>query len=259
MKNTKILFFDIDGTLIDMNRKKISDKMIEALIRLKERGILLCLATGRGPMGVPRFPGVEFDAYLTYNGSYCFDGRQTIYSSPIPTEDVKRVIKNASGIGRPVSAATKDRLLANGSDKDLEDYYAISKAELIVAADFDEVVNREAVYQLMLGCREKDYPALLEGADGAKIAAWWDRAADIIPAAGGKGRGIRKVLEHFRLDAADAAAFGDGNNDIEMFQAVGTGVAMENASEQLKAEADEVCGHVAEDGIYYYCLERGMI
>ena len=44
-----------------------------------------------------------------------------------------------------------------------------------------------------------------------------------------------------------------------MFQAVGTGVAMENASEQLKAEADEVCGHVAEDGIYYYCLERGMI
>ena len=40
MKNTKILFFDIDGTLIDMNRKKISDKMIEALIRLKERGIL---------------------------------------------------------------------------------------------------------------------------------------------------------------------------------------------------------------------------
>ena len=128
-----------------------------------------------------------------------------------------------------------------------------------MAADFDKVVNREAVYQLMLGCREKDYPALLEGADGAKIAAWWDRAADIIPAAGGKGRGIRKVLEHFRLDAADAAAFGDGNNDIEMFQAVGTGVAMENASEQLKAEADEVCGHVAEDGIYYYCLERGMI
>ena len=81
MKNTKILFFDIDGTLIDMNRKKISDKMLETLIRLKERGILLCLATGRGPMGVPRFPGVEFDAYLTYNGSYCFDGRQTIYSS----------------------------------------------------------------------------------------------------------------------------------------------------------------------------------
>ena len=67
------------------------------------------------------------------------------------------------------------------------------------------------------------------------------------------------MLEFYHLDAEDAIAFGDGNNDIEMFHAVGTGVAVENASEQLKAEADEVCGHVAEDGIYYYCLERGMI
>lgn len=57
MKNTKILFFDIDGTLIDMNRKKISDKMLETLIRLKERGILLCLATGRGPIGGAPLPG----------------------------------------------------------------------------------------------------------------------------------------------------------------------------------------------------------
>ena len=259
MKNTKILFFDIDGTLIDMNRKKISDKMIEALIRLKERGILLCLATGRGPMGVPRFPGVEFDAYLTYNGSYCFDGRQTIYSSPIPTEDVKRVIKNASGIGRPVSAATKDRLLANGSDKDLEDYYAISKAELIVAADFDNVVNREAVYQLMVGCREKDYPALLEGADGAKIAAWWDRAADIISATGSKGYGIEKVLDYYGLDKGQALAFGDGANDIEMLQTAGIGVAMGNAGDNVKASADDICGTAADDGIFTYCREHGLI
>ena len=82
---------------------------------------------------------------------------------------------------------------------------------------------------------------------------------DIIPAAAGKGNGIRKILEYYHLDAGDAIAFGDGNNDIEMFHAVGTRVAMENASEQLKAAADEICGHVAEDGIYYYCLEHGMI
>ena len=51
----------------------------------------------------------------------------------------------------------------------------------------------------------------------------------------------------------------DGNNDVEMFQAVGTGVAMENASEKLKAAATDHCGHVAEDGIYYYCVEHGLI
>ena len=190
MRDIKILFFDIDGTLIDMNRKQISEKMLETLIRLKERGMLLCLATGRGPMGVPHFPGVEFDAFLTYNGSYCFSGQRTIYSSPIPTGDVKQIIKNASGINRPVSVATKNRLLSNGRDRDLEDYYAISKAKFVVAEDFDDVVNREEIYQLMLGCREKDYPELLKDVSGAKIAAWWDRAADIIPAAGGTGRRI---------------------------------------------------------------------
>ncbi|HIR87077.1 MAG TPA: HAD hydrolase family protein, partial [Candidatus Limivicinus faecipullorum] len=56
-----------------------------------------------------------------------------------------------------------------------------------------------------------------------------------------------------------AIAFGDGNNDIEMLQTVGTGIAMANASEQLKAVADKVCGHVAQDGIYHYCLEQGLI
>ena len=44
MTQTKIIFFDIDGTLIDMNRKKISEKMLETLIRLQEKGIKLCLA-----------------------------------------------------------------------------------------------------------------------------------------------------------------------------------------------------------------------
>ena len=92
MRDIKILFFDIDGTLIDMDRKQISEKMLETLIRLKERGMLLCLATGRGPMGVPHFPGVEFEAFLTYNGSYCFSGQRTIYSNPIPTGDVKQII-----------------------------------------------------------------------------------------------------------------------------------------------------------------------
>lgn len=52
---------------------------------------------------------------------------------------------------------------------------------------------------------------------------------------------------------------GDGNNDREMLQAVGTGVAMENGSPELKAIADEICGPVYEDGIYHYCADKGLI
>lgn len=111
----------------------------------------------------------------------------------------------------------------------------------------------------MLGCREADYPSILNGVSGAKITAWWDRAVDIIPASSGKGMGIRKILEYYHLERSEAMAFGDGNNDIEMLEVVGIGVAMENASLQLKAIASDICGHVAQDGIYHYLTYQGII
>ena len=51
----------------------------------------------------------------------------------------------------------------------------------------------------------------------------------------------------------------DGCNDLEMLKAVGHGIAMRNGSDELKEIAEEVCGHVADDGIYYYCKEHGLI
>ena len=258
MKQTKIIFFDIDGTLVDMQKKQISVKTLEALKQLKRKGIKICIATGRSPVTLPHFDGIEFDAYLTFNGSYCYDRSGTIFSNPICRGDVQKIIHNAKKLGRPVSIATKDRLAANGTDHDLEEYYSFAHQTLTVAADFEEV-RYEKIYQVMLGCRESDYAAILEGVNGAKIAAWWDRAVDIIPANGGKGIGIQQILDYYRLDKTEAMAFGDGNNDIEMLEAVGIGVAMENASPKLKAIADDVCNHVAKDGIYHYLINHEII
>lgn len=67
MKNIKMIFFDIDGTLIDMGKKTISPKMVETLIELKKREIIICLATGRSPIALPYFEEIEFDAFLTFN------------------------------------------------------------------------------------------------------------------------------------------------------------------------------------------------
>lgn len=254
----QIVFFDIDGTLIDMERKEISPKTLEALQRLHQRKVLLCLATGRGPLSLPHVEGVEFDAFLTFNGSLCFNREQTIYSNPLPREDVQTILRNAASIHRPVSIATKDLVVSNGKDQDLVDYTAFAKREVEVSGEFETVAAGE-VYQIMLGCREPDYPLLLRGTRRAKIAAWWDRAVDIIPADGGKGEGVRQILSYYHLDPSAALAFGDGDNDLEMFQAVGHGVAMGNASQALKAAADEICGTAAEDGIYRYCLAHGFL
>ena len=115
------------------------------------------------------------------------------------------------------------------------------------------------VYQIMLGSRKEEYPLLMKDVKNAKITAWWDRAVDIIPSDAGKGVGVEKILEYYHLDRSQALAFGDGCNDIEMLQTVGLGVAMGNASEEVKKAADTVCGNVAEDGIYYFCVSHGLI
>ena len=123
-------------------------------------------------------------------------------------------------------------------------------------------MEKKQVTPLMLDTlhRLKDeYSRILQDVHGAKIAAWWDRAVDIIPTAGGKGNGIAVVLQAYGIPKADAMAFGDGNNDLEMFGAVGTCVAMANGSADLKAAATHLCGSCAEDGIYHFCAENGLI
>lgn len=259
LDNIKIIFFDIDGTLIDIHRRKISERTLKTLIRLKERNFILCLSTGRAPMTVPHFEGWEPDVFLTFNGSYCYNRQQVIYKNPISSEDAKKIVRNAAVINRPVSVATPERLAANGKDADLVNYFSLAKLKVDVSDDFDEMIENDEVYQIMSGGLESEYPAFLRDVENAKIAAWWDRAVDIIPADSGKGVGIEHVLAHYHLKKEEALAFGDGNNDIEMLQAVGVGVAMGNASDELKAVADDICGYAADDGVYHYCVAHKLI
>lgn len=255
----KIAFFDIDGTLISLGVGRMTERMKETLLRLKEKGVILCIATGRPKINVPRFEEIGFDVFLTFNGSYCSTGDgQTLYKQPIAHEDVVRIVQNGAGIKRPVSVATVDRIAANGTDQDLDEYFALAKQKVEIAKDFEALIE-EDVYQMMMGIRSSEYEAVLAGVGSAKITAWWDRAVDIISAKSGKGEAVRKILEYYHLDPKDAIAFGDGENDIEMLQAVGHGVAMGNAGDAVKAAAKAVCRSAAEDGIYHYCLEHGMI
>ena len=258
MKEIKIIFFDIDGTLIDMHHKKMSENTIKCLKALKAKGIKIVIATGRSPISLPVFEEIEFDAFLTFNGSLCFQGDHILYHNPIPKEDVLRMIENTNKIHRPIAIATKTDLEANGYDQDLADYYGFAHLELKPSERFNEILKQD-IYQIMMGAYASEYDAILEGVKGAKITAWWDRAVDIIPAGGGKGVGIENVLKVLNLSKEESMAFGDGNNDIEMLQSVGLGVAMENASDALKAVADDICGHVKEDGIYHYCLKHHII
>ena len=67
---------------------------------------------------------------------------------------------------------------------------------------------------------------------------------------GGKRAGITAVLEKYGISRADTMAFGDGGNDCDMLEFVGTGVAMGNAADAAKAAADYVADDVEHDGIF---------
>ena len=254
----KIAFFDIDGTLIDSATGIFSEKTVYCLQTLRRRGIKTCVVTGRSTYCFPDFGPLEFDAFASSNGALCYTAKEVIFSNAIEPRDVERLIQNAAALGLPVAVAGKDGASANGSCQDLADYYTLASLELTVDPDFDAYC-RQPIYKVMIGCREAQHEALLQGTTSVKLAISWDRAVDIVPKAAGKGAGIQSILDHFGLTPSQAIAFGDSYNDLEMFRSVGHSVAMGNAVEDLKALASEVCPSVSQDGVYHYRLAKGLL
>lgn len=253
----KIAFFDIDGTLLKLGCRELSPKTMAALKRLQRNGILLCMATGRSYPCIPHFEGIEFDVYLTFNGSYVVSHGQVIRNRPLAPDDAAIIVRNLKQMGRAIAISNTNTIAANGSDPELEEYFSFGNAKLVITENFEELCRGE-VFQIMCSCRKEEYGEILKGTSNAQITAWWDKAADIIPLNGGKGTAVADVLKFYGFARDEAIAFGDGINDIEMLKAVGTGVAMGNAKATVKEMADDVCPSVEDDGIFAYCHERNF-
>lgn len=248
MNKIKIAFFDVDGTLVEKG-KPISSKIIETLKRLKENGTMICISSGRSPKQISKLD-VKFDALITFNGSYCFNEKETILNTPLKKQDMELVVKNAKKINRPVAVATKDRIAANGMDEDLKEYFAFGGTIPAIAEDFDQIVEKQTVYQMMVSCRKSDYDALMQNVDDAKITAWWDRAVDIIPASGSKGVAIKRMLDYYQIPASKAIAFGDGGNDIDMLEFAKYSYAMANGMDKVKKHAKYIAPANTENGVF---------
>ena len=129
MSGIKIAFFDVDGTLLPLGVKEPSDKTIYTLKELQKNGVILCMATGRGVLARPKLKGIQFDAYITFNGSYCFTDEEMIHSCPIPKSDVLQILDNTRKMGRAMVISNDKFIVANGMDEDLKTYFpSVEKA-----------------------------------------------------------------------------------------------------------------------------------
>ena len=254
----KIAFFDVDGTLLKLGSKEPSPKTVQALQQLQANGVLLCMATGRGYLSIPHFEGVDFDIWLTFNGSYVRSKDTVLFKNPLDADDKHRILQNLKQMHRAAAISNEHFIVTNGTDPDLAQYFSFGSEKLVISEHFDALCEEE-IYQIMCSCNSTEYAQILQGTHATQITAWWDKAVDIIPLSCGKGNAVRAVLAHYGFSKSEAIAFGDGRNDIEMLEAVGTGVAMGNALEEVKARAVVLCRSVEEDGVYHYCLENHLI
>lgn len=243
----KIIFFDIDGTLLEVGKTSILPSTLNALNELKKKGIKIIIATGRSPLRMPNLE-LSADGYINFNGQLCQIGGKIVHENNLVKEDVFQIINNAERMGRCVAISGKEFFGCNGYDERLATYLKHTRPDYPFLEDFSLKLN-ETIFQMVVAISKKEEGRLFKNTSNSKAVRWNDEAADIIPIHGGKGVGVQKILDFYRFTPEEAAAFGDGENDIQMLETVGLGIAMGNAKEVVKKHAKFVTDSVKEDGI----------
>ena len=113
-----------------------------------------------------------------------------------------------------MAIATRDLYACNGTNFDLEEYFSFGSSQPKVYDDFEDIIENDDIFQAILPIRENEYERAMENISSTKITAWWDRAVDLIPKNGGKGKGIEEILSYYKIKKDECLAFGDGNNDL---------------------------------------------
>ena len=248
----KAAFFDIDGTLVSLKTKVYPKSAPIAIAGLRKKGIACYVATGRSKFEIAEealLEGMEFDGYLTNNGqdSYSPDG-ELLYGTPVDPEDV-RTAYNWAKVNNIVCwmVSAKESLMSHVDDVVGGVMDAIH-TKLPRVGDLSHMLE-EPVYKVVLFTSREKIEDLLPLVPHSRTTQWHELGQDIISQKGGKKLCMLELLSRLGLDASEVIAFGDSENDIEMLQAAGIGVAMDNGTAECKAAADYIAPDCDEDGI----------
>lgn len=245
----RAIFFDIDGTLLGAGHR-MPASTLRALELAREKGILLFVATGRvTEMAAFLRDLFDFDGYLTLTGQYCFDRNgNLLHALPHDKDDIRLLMELQQYDPFPCLIAEDTRCFMASESEHIRAHFIAH--DLIPPPLYDiRRIETHDVYQLITYEPEITNPKLAP-LRHIRITNAATYCHDVIPAAGGKHIGIRKVAEHYGIAPEEIMVFGDGKNDVDMLRAAGFGVAMGNACPEAKTAADYITDHVDEDGIY---------
>ncbi len=254
----KAAFFDVDGTLLSHEHNSVPESTRRALEKLRARGIKTLVATGRHMTEYSMLPvsDIPFDGYLTLNGNLLLDENRHAYAgTPIDRGEMEVLAHIFQAKRIPFVLIGENGRYINYVNDTVVRTQAETRGTIPELGSY----GGEKVYQILAFVPEHQKKLLDDLLDECAVTSWNDTGIDIIPKDGGKSAGIQRFLEENGLDRSEVMAFGDGENDIDMLQFAGIGVAMGNADERVKAAADYVTDTVDNDGIEKALRHFGLI
>ncbi|MFC4651517.1 HAD-IIB family hydrolase [Lactococcus nasutitermitis] len=274
----KAVFFDLDGTLFTGTRG-VANSTRRAIEMLHRKGILVGIATGRGAaFALPLLEDLALDFAVTFNGQYIFTPKEIVFANPLDVKILKKIITYAQSNHRDISLGTahgvdgsrllkfgETRLaglltgvLPKGTSSIARNSFKNVVRRLIPNNDLSEVVHEE-IYQVMMVATRSETESLEKEFPEIQVTRSNPYSVDLIPQNIGKLQGIERLGEKFGFTTQEVMCFGDSENDLKMLEGVGIGVAMGNATETVKANANYVTDSNNADGIAKALAYFGLI
>ncbi len=254
-------FFDIDGTLLSHRTGSIPASASRAIRSLHEQGVLTFIATGRHIQEMESVPGLmdlPWDGFVTLDGQYCADRKGAYFTKALDPGDVDRLIFHSRRLGIPCMLVEEDEMYISTSSPRVKQIQEQLKVPPVPVRSLTESGTRP-VYLAATYCERKDQEILMKELLFARSAQWHEYGFDIYHRDGGKDVGILKTCERFGITPEETVAFGDSENDEDMLKFAGVGVAMGNATGEVKAVCDLVTADIDENGIERALVELGLI
>lgn len=264
-RNIRMVALDLDGTTLG-DDKKISRRTIEDFGKAMNQGVHIVVSTGRTYSSLPEqifhIEGLEY--VVTSNGAHITElaGRKLIYEDYIPAAGVEKVAELVADTGISVETFVEGRAYIDRREYDevLEKGSSYRDAEYIrqtrnPVADILQfmIENKNIIENINLSfefLEEKErWRETLEAIEGITLTSSFIHNFEIGGRTTSKATALRYLMQRLGVKPEELMAVGDSPNDGEMIKLAGIGVAVGNATEEIKTLADYITGTNNEDGV----------
>lgn len=244
----KVLFFDIDGTLYDSD-KKLPIKAKEAIFQARENGHEVFIATGRAPFMIQDvLKELEIDSYICFNGQYIVYKGEVVSHTQLDVELLQRVTAYAESNNHPIVYMNADKMVSSNTyHPHVEE--SLGSLKIPHPGYEEDFYLNQKIYQALVFCSQEEEQAYKDHFPLLKFVRWHRVSVDILPKGASKANAVHYLCEKLNIAIEDTIAFGDGLNDIEMLEAAGYSICMGNGHEEALKRAKYVTNHVDEDGL----------